>query len=66
MSGPERAGAGGCLAWPLPLDGTCASVARSLFSEAAAGMDLPDDLIEDGVTMASELAANTLHAQGNV
>ncbi len=66
MSGPEYVGAGTCLAWPLPLDGTCASVARNLFGEVAAEMDLPGDLIEDGVTMASELAANTLHAQGNV
>jgi hypothetical protein len=27
---------------------------------------MPGDLIHDGVTMASELAANTMHAQGNV
>jgi hypothetical protein len=31
-----------------------------------AGLDLPVDLVHDGITMASELAANTLHAEGNV
>src|ERR1019366_8683911 len=36
------------------------------FREAVAGMNLPADLVHDGVTMTSELAANTLHAQGNV
>jgi len=58
--------AGGCFARPLPLDATCAGAARSMFREAAAGIGLPGDLVHDGVTMASELAANTLHAQGNV
>jgi hypothetical protein len=58
--------AGGCFARPLPLDPTCAGVARSLFREGVAGIGLPGDLVHDGVTMASELAANTLHAQGNV
>ena len=58
--------AGGCFARALPLDPTCAGAARSLFREAVAGIGLPGDLVHDGVTMASELAANTLHAQGNV
>jgi hypothetical protein len=58
--------AGGCFARALPLDPTCAGAARSLFREAVAGLGLPGDLVHDGVTMASELAANTLHAQGNV
>jgi hypothetical protein len=58
--------AGGCFARPLPLDRTCASSARRFFREAVAGIGLPDDLIHDGVTMASELAANTLNAQGNI
>ena len=58
--------AGGCFARPLPLDPTCAGAARSMFREAVAGIGLPADLVHDGVTMASELAANTLHAQGNV
>jgi hypothetical protein len=59
-------GTGGCFARPLPLDPTCAGTARSFFREAVAGLGLPGDLIHDGITMASELAANTLHAQGNV
>jgi hypothetical protein len=58
--------AGGCFARPLPLDATCAGTARSLLREAVAGLGLPADLVHDGVTMASELAANTLHAHGNV
>ena len=58
--------AGGCFARPLPLDPTCAGTARSLFREGVAGIGLSGDLVHDGVTMASELAANTLHAQGNV
>ena len=65
-SGPASAKAGGCEAWPLPLDGTCAGVARRLFREAVADLGLSGDVVHDGVTMVSELAANTLHAQGNV
>jgi hypothetical protein len=57
---------GGCFARPLPLDRTCSAAARSFFREAVAGLGLPGDLVHDGITMASELAANTLHAQGNV
>jgi anti-sigma regulatory factor (Ser/Thr protein kinase) len=57
---------GGCFARILPLDRTCAAAARSLFREAVAPIGLPADLVHDGVTMASELAANTLHAQANV
>jgi hypothetical protein len=58
--------AGGCFVRPLPLDPTCSSAARSFFREAVAGLGLPGDLVHDGITMASELAANTLHALGNV
>lgn len=58
--------AGGCFVRPLPLDRTCSSAARRFFKEAVAGLGLPGDMVHDGVTMASELAANTLHAQGNV
>jgi hypothetical protein len=58
--------AGGCFVRPLPLDRTCSSAARRFFREAVAGLGLPGDMVHDGVTMASELAANTLHAQGNV
>jgi hypothetical protein len=57
---------GGCFARPLPLDGSCAGAARRFFREAVAGMGMSGDLVHDGITMASELAANTLHAQGNV
>jgi hypothetical protein len=66
MSEPEDTRAGICQAWPLPLDPTCAGVARRLFREAVADMGLSGDVIHDGATMVSELAANTLHAQGNV
>jgi len=58
--------AGGCFVRALPLDGSCASAARRLFREAVAGADLPSDLTYDGITMASELAANTMNAHGNI
>jgi len=57
---------GGCFVRPLPLDNTCAGAARRLFREAVAGSDLPGDLIHDAITMASELAANTTNAHGNI
>ncbi len=66
VSSPARAKASGCQAWPLPLDGTCAGVARRLFRAAVADMGLSADVVHDGVTMVSELAANTLHAQGDL
>src|ERR1700691_4405847 len=53
---------GGCVAWPLPPDPTCAGIARRIFRWAAAGLSLDPMLVDDGVTMVSELAANTLHA----
>jgi hypothetical protein len=46
----------------LPGDPTCAGVARRLFRQVADGLALEPDTIDDGVTMVSELAANTLHA----
>ena len=58
--------AGGCSASPLPLDATCAAVARRLFRAAAGGVGLPAESIYDGATMASELAANSMHAQTGV
>lgn len=58
--------AGGCSASPLPMDASCAGTARQLFRAAAAGIGLPDEAIYDGVTMASELAANSRHAQAAV
>jgi hypothetical protein len=54
---------GGCFARPLPVDTTCAATARRYFREAVSGLSIPGGLLDDGVTMASELAANTLHAQ---
>jgi hypothetical protein len=38
-------------------------VARNVFKEAVAGIGLAPDLVDDCVLMASELAANTLHAR---
>jgi hypothetical protein len=57
---------GGCFVRPLPMDGTCASAARSFFREAVSGAGLHGDFVHDGLTMASELAANTINAHGNV
>ena len=52
-----------CGAWALPGDPTCAGVARRLFRQVATGLGLEPEAIDDGVTMVSELAANTLHVQ---
>ena len=51
-----------CGAWVLPGDPTCAGVARRLFRRVASELALDREAIDDGVTMVSELAANTLHA----
>ena len=51
-----------CAAWVLPGDPTCAGVARRMFRRVASGLGLEPEAIDDGVTMVSELAANTLHA----
>jgi hypothetical protein len=66
MCGLRSIVTGACCAWPLPLDATCAMAARRLYREAAAVVGLAADPSHDGLTMASELAANTLHAYGNV
>lgn len=55
--------AGGAFVRPLPIDTTCAAAARRFFREAVSALPIPSGLLHDGVTMASELAANTLHAQ---
>lgn len=65
VTGPAALLEGRCCAWPLPWDVTCAAEARGVFREALSGLGLPQDLIYDGMTMASELAANTLHALGD-
>jgi hypothetical protein len=57
---------GGCSASVLPLEATCAALARRLFRAAAEAVGLPDELSYDGATMASELAANSLHAHDNI
>jgi hypothetical protein len=51
-----------CGAWVLPGDPTCAGVARRLFRRVASELALDRESTDDGVTMVSELAANTLHA----
>jgi hypothetical protein len=51
-----------CGAWVLPGDPTCAGVARRLFRRVASELALDQESTDDGVTMVSELAANTLHA----
>src|SRR5512135_3089156 len=55
--------AGTCHAWELPADATCATVARQVFRDAVSEVNLEPDLLDDCVLMASELAANTLHAR---
>src|SRR5260370_14924007 len=54
---------GSCHGWPLAADATCATVARRVFRAAVAEVGLQPDLMEDCILMASELAANTLHAR---
>jgi hypothetical protein len=51
-----------CGAWVLPGDPTCAGLARRLFRAVAGELALGQEAVDDGVTMVSELAANTLHA----
>ena len=55
--------AGACHAWPLPADATCAAVARQVFRDAAEETGLEPAVLDDCILMASELAANTLHAR---
>ena len=54
--------AGMCAAWPLPADETCAGAARRLLKDAVTEIGLEHGVLDDAVLMASELAANTLHA----
>jgi hypothetical protein len=62
MGGVRELTSGACVAWPLPADRSCAATARALHRVAAAGVGIGAGLAYDGITMASELAANTLHA----
>jgi hypothetical protein len=62
ISGWRGIRAGSCHAWPLPADATCATVARQVFKEAVSELGLEPGLLDDCILMASELAANTLHA----
>jgi hypothetical protein len=63
INGLRGVRAGTCHAWPLPADATCATVARQVFRDAVSEVGLEPDLLDDCVLMASELAANTLHAR---
>ena len=63
ISGLRGVHAGSCHAWTLPADATCATVARQVFRDAVSVVGLEPDLLDDCVLMASELAANTLHAR---
>ena len=54
---------GACCAWSLPADATCAGVARRLFRRMASEFSLDAEAIDDGETVVSELAANTLHVK---
>jgi len=54
---------GVCCAWSLPADATCAGVARRLFRRTASELSLDAEAIDDGETVVSELAANTLHVK---
>jgi hypothetical protein len=62
MAGLRGLIAGTCCAWALPVDASCAKAARQLYRDAASEVGIGADLVYDGITMASELAANTLHA----
>ncbi|HEY4465766.1 MAG TPA: hypothetical protein VGN41_24105 [Streptosporangiaceae bacterium] len=62
MAGLRDLITGTCCAWALPVDPSCAKAARQLYQDAASEVGITADLIYDGITMASELAANTLHA----
>lgn len=63
INGLRGVRAGACHAWPLPADATCAMVARQVFRDAVAEVGLEPGVLDDCVLMASELAANTLHAR---
>jgi Histidine kinase-like ATPase domain len=49
---------GGCSAWSLPADNTCAATARSRIKQTLTVLGLHDDLIYDVATAVSELVTN--------
>ncbi|MDL4772406.1 MULTISPECIES: ATP-binding protein [Thermomonosporaceae] len=51
---------GGCSAWPLPADETCAATARSSLRAPLKVLDVPDGVADDITLAASELATNAL------
>jgi hypothetical protein len=63
ISGLRSVHAGSCHAWPLPADATCATVARQVFRDVVSEVGLEPGVLDDCILMASELAANTLHAR---
>ena len=63
INGLRSVHAGSCHAWPLPAGATCATVARQVLKDAVAEVGLEPELLNDCILMASELAANTLHAR---
>ena len=63
ISGWRGVRAGSCQVWHLPADATCAAAARQVFRDAVSELGLEPEVLDDCVLMASELAANTLHAR---
>ncbi len=63
ISGWRAMLAGSCHAWPLPAVAPCAAVARLVVRDTVAEVGLEPGLLDDCILMASELAANTLHAR---
>ncbi|MEV7008941.1 ATP-binding protein [Streptosporangium sp. NPDC051022] len=57
---PAPLAEGGFPAWPLPLDGTGAEVARSAVRAVSREFGIPSDLTYDATVVASELATNAL------
>ncbi|WP_067636164.1 ATP-binding protein [Actinomadura latina] len=56
---------GGCAVWALPAEARCARVAREVVRETLGALPLPEGMVDDAVTMVSELATNVFaHALG--
>lgn len=63
---PDDIHHGGCSAWPIPLDDTCARVARSVVRATLTALRLPGGMVDDATVMASELVTNIYaHARGD-